>query len=128
MSGCGPAADGSDALARLSRYTLHDAAERGDAALMEALLQAAAREADEDWDPSCPALLAQTVDLNARDNTSCTPLHTCVLFRRLACLRVCLAHKAKLGMRCAGSPLQHLLLSMAPIEGSGGEVAGHGAR
>ena len=104
-------------LARLSRHTLHDAAERGDAARMQELLALAAAEGDEEWDPSRPHNVSQTIDINARDNTQCTPLHTAILFGQLQCVEVCLKHKAKLSLRCAGSPVVHLLLSMAAISG-----------
>lgn len=106
-----------NSLARLSRHTLHDAAERGDAARMQELLALAAAEGDEEWDPSRPHNVSQTIDINARDNTQCTPLHTAILFRQLQCVEVCLKHKAKLALRCAGSPVIHLLLSMAAISG-----------
>jgi acetoin utilization deacetylase AcuC-like enzyme/ankyrin repeat protein len=104
-------------LARLSRHTLHDAAERGDASRMQELLALAAAEGDEEWDPSRPNNVSQTIDINARDNTLCTPLQTAILFRQLSCVEICLKHKAKLSLRCAGSPLIHLLLSMAAISG-----------
>jgi len=120
---------GSDerSLERLRKWTLHDLCEKGDHERVHELLSAAEAEGDEEWDPSRPLNVSLTVDANARDNTQCTPLHTALLFRRLECVRVLLAHKAKLAPKCAGSPLLTLLLSLAPIADDGEAGAGAGS-
>lgn len=98
-------------LERLTRFTLHDCCERGDSERLNALLNQA--ENDEDYNPGMGT--QQTLDINTRDNTGCTPLHTAILFRQVNCIRTCLKHKAKLSLKCNATPLLHMVITMGSI-------------
>jgi acetoin utilization deacetylase AcuC-like enzyme/ankyrin repeat protein len=131
--------DESALLVRLTKFTLHDLCEKGDAEGVRELLRKASENPDEDYDPGVGST-EQTIDVNARDNTGCTPLHTALLFGRLDVLRllcgggtgagaegpagsasVSLAAPPfptpplKLGLKCQGSPALHVAVAMGSI-------------
>lgn len=103
-------------LLRSTRYALQDAAERGDVGALQEILEP---QVDLVNNPQA-ALALPFVDINAKDNTGCTALHTAVLFRRLEAVRFLISKGAKLSAKCNGSPLAHILLSMASVTGNYG--------
>jgi ankyrin repeat protein len=97
---------------RSKRYALHDAVERDDEKTVEALLS---EDLDPDYDPTRPSDVP-IIDINERDNSGCTPLHTAVIYRATKCFKALIAHGAKTSPKCNGSPLMHLLISMYALD------------
>lgn len=99
------------ALARHTRFAMHDAAEKDDVATLTRLLDA--EDADPDYMPGRSA--AEPLGRNDRDNLGCTPLHVATLYAARACFRLLVTRGAKLNSKCNGSPLSHLVLSLVPF-------------
>jgi acetoin utilization deacetylase AcuC-like enzyme len=105
-----------ESLHRFTKFSLHEAVERGDAGAVSAILAPPRAEGVEGADAMFPPM--PLADVNGRDNTGCTPLHTALLFRQLDTMRLCLLHGAKLGLKCNGSPLLHIVLALAALPGN----------
>ena len=88
-------------LARASKFALHNAVEAGDLPLIASLLTPV-----HEGEPPLH-------DIDGRDNMGCTPLHVAVLARQPEAFRACISANARLTLKCNGSPLLHLLLSLA---------------
>lgn len=96
---------------RGQRFCIHDAAERNDVPLLSKLLLL---EDDDDYDPTAPHRNV-ALDKNERDNHGCTPLHVAALYRSAECFGLLVDSGVKLNIKCNGSPLLHLLLSLGAI-------------
>jgi len=94
------------------RYAMHDAVEADDDVELARLMKL--EDADEDYDPTAGSR-GVTLDRNERDNHGCAPVHVAALNASSRCFNLLLAKGAKLNSKCNGSPLVHVLLSMAPL-------------
>ena len=100
--------DGSDDGGYESTFVLHEAAQNGEVETLKAFLQVS--ENDEEEFTSLISLI------NDRDDMECTPLHTSVIYGHFDCMKHLIDLGAKLSMKCAGSPLLHLILRLGALE------------
>ena len=118
--------DDDDEMDIKTSFALHDAAEKGDAAAIEAIMAAEANpeaavaaaaaaeaapggEEAEDWEDR------PMVDIDVYDVHGCAPIHVAVLSRQLECLRTLLRLGANPAKKCEASPLLNVALSVGGI-------------